>query len=69
MDWLKNNMSYLFERMESLSKKLDSVGSDEGSGTSEGSSTTDTLLFIGIGALTIFAVDVFFRAGQRSISR
>jgi hypothetical protein len=69
MDWLKNNMSYLFERMESLSKKLDCVGSDEDSGSSEGSSTTDTLLFIGIGALTIFAVDVFFRAGQRSISR
>lgn len=69
MDWLKNNMSYMFERMETLTKKLDSVGLNGNSSSTESSSPTDVILFVILGALTIFAVDVFFRAGQRSISR
>jgi hypothetical protein len=68
MEWLRNNMSYMFDRLDQLTKKIDSVGTPNTDAESTESSLTDTMLFVAVGALSIFALDLFYRAGQRVVA-
>jgi hypothetical protein len=61
-DWLESRFDKINARLQELFERMESSPSGN---NPEGGSFADTFLFVSTGVLTIFLLDMFFRAGMR----
>ena len=62
-----NQIGYLSDKLDALSRKLESVTAALPSEASErGGGAVDTVLFLIVGVLFILLIDTFFRLGRQT---
>lgn len=66
LEWMRNNMSHINDKIDKLAESLDVRRTEQ----RQGHSTTqahDTLVFMLVGLFVLVLIDIFFRAGKRMV--
>ena len=66
LDWMRNHLSHLTDRIEALNVKLDDTSSHGPVSVTPPATMADSVLYVVTGAFAVVLIDVLFRAGRRS---